>query len=495
VLLGLQGEIAAYLHDAVPDLPPAPLIHRMLDLVRRAESDGGLTDLGGWTTRQVDTALRSIDDPIEQASAEAALGLLLTFLQATGRWNGDLAVLDRIGTSMTTAMADQLRTVAEQYLQPSAEAAALAEDTRVIELTAFLRWLGVQPRPVTATGVLRTADTAAVIAALDLAPQPGTVTSMWDHPELCTLWETARRTGAIVVADGRVGVAPLGVGLVDGDPAAARTVVSRAFVHAILQPVPGFFPDGLRPGDVAEAALACLTGTGPPVPAAASEEPISPKDLGLALSISRPGDDPAEREALAITFTAQALLRSGGFTTTAAGLLGIVPGLEALVLSTLADLLDGTAPVDGGTLLGAARLRGAVAHGVDDITAAAVRLTATLLRSRPRVWATVEIAAGSTLADLHALLVAAFGRFDDHLHEFIAVDPFGLTARYTADEDGQDEAAITVLDVLGRAATLEYVYDLGAEWRHQITLDAVVPLTTHSPRVVAAGGRAPGDDG
>jgi hypothetical protein len=89
-------------------------------------------------------------------------------------------------------------------------------------------------------------------------------------------------------------------------------------------------------------------------------------------------------------------------------------------------------------------------------------------------WRRVLIAENATLESLHQVIIALFGWDDDHLHVFTVghrqyADPFhGL-------EETVPEYTITLHQALpGPKATISHTYDLGACWRHEITLEKVL---------------------
>ena len=94
---------------------------------------------------------------------------------------------------------------------------------------------------------------------------------------------------------------------------------------------------------------------------------------------------------------------------------------------------------------------------------------------RPPIWRRVRQPVTATLADLHNVIQVLFGWDGDHLHVFQAgksqySDPFiGL-------EETRDEDAIRLGDATAlNAGKISYTYDLGACWKHEITLEQTFP--------------------
>lgn len=497
-LVALRGEVLAHLRALDPDLDAPALFAQTLDVVRLAEERAGLADLGRWELDHVEQTLAALDDGPGPSIAEGSLGLLFSFLSATGRWTGSEEALERLSRTLTASMSAALRETAVPHHDPAAESRAVQQHAAVGPLVEFLRWFGFRPRQVTATGALRVADTRALIDLLALPVQPRSVTSMWDHPDLVRIWQHALGTACIWVSGNRGVITPTGVAVLDDKPGARAAVVALLFAQSLTRPQPLLFADGLPVGEVAELALAALAGEGPEVPVEMADDaeqfaPFEAAALDVLVDMAAAGAD-AEHElgVLGIVLVCQTLLSTGLFSA-ATGQLELVAGLESLALTTLADLLDGHPVLDGATLLGAARVREAVSGDLDDVAARDVRLTVTLEPVNRTVWRRVQLPAASSLADLHHLLRSAWEWDDEPWHEFTAVAPTGATTCYSGlDRDhGDDERRVTLAQVLGRAAALEYVVDLGEELRATIALDSVVALNPAGPQLVGGEGPAP----
>ncbi len=101
-------------------------------------------------------------------------------------------------------------------------------------------------------------------------------------------------------------------------------------------------------------------------------------------------------------------------------------------------------------------------------------LEVTLAHIRPPIWRQLQVPGDMPLAVLHDALQVAFGWEDSHQHEFIV----GKTRYGVPDPDGEvellDETEATVATALPyKSATMQYVYDLGDYWIHNISVDRI----------------------
>jgi len=104
-----------------------------------------------------------------------------------------------------------------------------------------------------------------------------------------------------------------------------------------------------------------------------------------------------------------------------------------------------------------------------------LQLRIELCDTHPVVWRCVLVPDTITLVQLHAVIQAAMGWWDAHLHEF---DIGGL--RYGMPDPEWDlgpelinEARKKLLTVLGNRKTFDYLYDFGDSWRHRCTISAI----------------------
>ncbi len=90
----------------------------------------------------------------------------------------------------------------------------------------------------------------------------------------------------------------------------------------------------------------------------------------------------------------------------------------------------------------------------------------------PPVWRRVLIPAGYTLDRVHAVIQAAMGWENYHLHQFMINDrEYG-----PADPDGEyqvhDEARFRLGDLVKAGDRIGYEYDFGDGWQHELVIEA-----------------------
>ncbi|GGO65875.1 hypothetical protein GCM10012289_18610 [Nonomuraea cavernae] len=92
----------------------------------------------------------------------------------------------------------------------------------------------------------------------------------------------------------------------------------------------------------------------------------------------------------------------------------------------------------------------------------------------PVIWRRLLVSPGITLGRLHAILVAAMGWEDCHLHLFTEGGVLYGEPSPEWDLDMVDEKKTSVAKVLAQVgAAMEYEYDLGDSWRHDIVLEEI----------------------
>jgi hypothetical protein len=107
-----------------------------------------------------------------------------------------------------------------------------------------------------------------------------------------------------------------------------------------------------------------------------------------------------------------------------------------------------------------------------------MRLRITLRDVVPTPWRRLGIAAAASLADLHAVLQAAMGWGDLHLHHF-RIFGRGYDPGYA------DLGRVRLADLRLRAGErFTYEYNLAVPWRHEVRVEAVGPglAGRHYPR-------------
>lgn len=130
-------------------------------------------------------------------------------------------------------------------------------------------------------------------------------------------------------------------------------------------------------------------------------------------------------------------------------------------------------------------------------------ITVTLLGIEPPIWRRLHVPLKTSFARLHAVLQAAFGWKDCHLHEFVvgglsigstAFDKEGLSDHQTLDATG-----IMLHDLRLRhreTLSFDYIYDFGDDWQHRVVVNGgLVSEEAGSASLCIAGARsAPPED-
>ena len=116
-----------------------------------------------------------------------------------------------------------------------------------------------------------------------------------------------------------------------------------------------------------------------------------------------------------------------------------------------------------------------------------------LEHSSPAIWRSVLVPDNITLVKLHRVIQEVMGWRDYHLHEFIIdhrhygmVDPDDPFADLGPELISEKRKKLE--KVLGRNKRFEYIYDYGDNWRHTITLENRLPLTSAQPSITCIGG-------
>ena len=127
------------------------------------------------------------------------------------------------------------------------------------------------------------------------------------------------------------------------------------------------------------------------------------------------------------------------------------------------------------------------------------QLNVSLQGSSPLIWRRIEVPSQMTLPQLHLALQIVMGWENYHLHEFsIAGKAFGEPD----PEDGHfgrdvlDERRTRVGKLLAAGSAFEYIYDFGDNWRHDILVESILPVTPRKryPACLAGARSAPPED-
>jgi hypothetical protein len=115
------------------------------------------------------------------------------------------------------------------------------------------------------------------------------------------------------------------------------------------------------------------------------------------------------------------------------------------------------------------------------------------------IWRRVVVPGGIKLSKLHAILQAAMGWQDHHLHQFRIGD---LAYGPSDDEfdDGEpediDEDSVRLSAVVEGPMRFDYHYDFGDDWRHEVVVESVesIPLALKFAVCIDGEGACPPED-
>jgi hypothetical protein len=108
------------------------------------------------------------------------------------------------------------------------------------------------------------------------------------------------------------------------------------------------------------------------------------------------------------------------------------------------------------------------------------QLKITIKDINPPIWRRILVSPSTTLFDLHDVLQLTMGWTDSHLHEFVK----GETHYQPPDPEDdrsykvkiKDSRKVRLSQVLSQSDDwLEYLYDFGDAWEHDIELEEVLP--------------------
>ena len=124
------------------------------------------------------------------------------------------------------------------------------------------------------------------------------------------------------------------------------------------------------------------------------------------------------------------------------------------------------------------------------------RVRISITGSEPEIWRLLEIDSSLTLAEVHDVIQIAFGWRGSHLHAFLSAggrrwaDARWADERPIDEEEDGDDRAVTLAEVLDEdSGPLEYEYDFGDGWTHQIELIETVSGATSPTAVLIRGER------
>ena len=110
-----------------------------------------------------------------------------------------------------------------------------------------------------------------------------------------------------------------------------------------------------------------------------------------------------------------------------------------------------------------------------------------LSESDPPIWRGIDVPSDIRLDRLHRIIQAAMGWCDGHVHQFLVEDE--CIGDPEAAEDSRDERTVRLQQIAPeKGSSFLYVYDLGDDWQHEITVEAVERRADAATHVRCTGG-------
>ena len=105
------------------------------------------------------------------------------------------------------------------------------------------------------------------------------------------------------------------------------------------------------------------------------------------------------------------------------------------------------------------------------------QLKVTLKGTEPPIWRRLQIASIDSLEDVHIAIQIVMGWTNSHLHEFAqGRDRYGIPDE-DFPSDVRDETEYRLDQVLKKEKDkLNYVYDFGDGWEHEVVLEKILPF-------------------
>ena len=126
------------------------------------------------------------------------------------------------------------------------------------------------------------------------------------------------------------------------------------------------------------------------------------------------------------------------------------------------------------------------------------RLRITLIDTDPAIWRVVDVPLAASLKMLHDIIQGAMGWQDYHLWEFEAGERrYGLPDPGWSDDELAAARNVKLATLAERGVReMIYTYDMGDNWEHAITVEAVRPgdPDTKYPRFIDGARRCPPED-
>lgn len=115
---------------------------------------------------------------------------------------------------------------------------------------------------------------------------------------------------------------------------------------------------------------------------------------------------------------------------------------------------------------------------------------------KPAIWRRVAVNGDISFLQLHRVIQAAMGWWDEHLHEFELTSPRIRIGTNSPDGFGDfgggphllPERTTRLADVLGGKKKFRYCYDFGDDWTHTVTIEKRLPPDPAAPAAQLLGG-------
>jgi hypothetical protein len=122
------------------------------------------------------------------------------------------------------------------------------------------------------------------------------------------------------------------------------------------------------------------------------------------------------------------------------------------------------------------------------------QLKVTLVDTDPQIWRRIRVPSTIPLCCLHDALQAVMGWTNSHLHSF---EKDGKSWGMSEYDELLNEKNVPLSSLLqAKRDSLVYVYDFGDDWRHEVALEQVIPVSEIERTPVCLGGerRCPPED-
>lgn len=120
------------------------------------------------------------------------------------------------------------------------------------------------------------------------------------------------------------------------------------------------------------------------------------------------------------------------------------------------------------------------------------QIKVSLLHVKPTVWRRLLVRADTSLAELHFILNEAMGWSCSHLHSFTNGERTFIDPELQEEEGPElvheDERPVELSSLVNVNEKLQYIYDFGDDWRHEILIEKRIPVDTRYSYPLCIGG-------